>query len=343
MKKEVGSLQTKLQIPSLPKINRLSRSLWSEKIIEKLLLCVTLLGSTTVFFIMFFILSNAMPVLRASGLSFLTTGGWEEQFSAAWLAAPDQANWSFGAMELIAGTVLTTVGALILAVVLGLGCAVFLTELCPAWLRKTLEETVHLLAAIPPVIYGLIGLTVVVPLIQHQFISDELALQMIEICVLDGTSLLAGIIVLGIMITPTFVILAAEALRAVPRSYKTASLALGVSHWRTIVKIILPVARRGIMAGAILAAGIAVGEFIAVLMVSGGVAHLPSPEHGLVFFLEPVRTLAATLLLNSEVIGLATCEAALFACASIILATSILFSLLAYLIHGAGLKGGKPR
>lgn len=343
MKKEVGSLQTKLHIPALPKVNRLLYGLPSEEIIEKLLLFFTILGSATVFLIMFFILSNAMPVLRASGLSVLTTGGWDEQFSAAWLATPDQANWSFGAMELIAGTVITTLGALVLAFILGLGCAVFLAELCPQRLRKTLEDAVRLLAAIPPVIYGLIGLTVVVPFIQSRFISDELAMKMIETCVLDGTSLLAGIIVLGIMITPTFVILATEALRAVPETYKTASLALGVSHWRTIVKIILPVARRGVMAGVILAAGTAVGEFIAMLMVSGGVAHLPNPEHGFVFFLEPVRTLAATILLNSEVIGLATCESALFACASIILATSILFSLLAYLIHGAGLKGGKMR
>ena len=341
MNKEAGNLPTKLQIPAWPEIKR--HTPWSEKIMEKLLLLCTVLGSATVFLIMFFILSNAMPVFWASGLSFLTTGGWDEQFSAAWSATPDQANWRFGAMELIAGTVLTTVGALVLAFVLGLGCAIFITELCPHRLRKILEESVRLLAAIPPVIYGLIGLTVVVPFIQRQFISDELAMKMIETSVLDGTSLLAGIIVLGVMITPIFVILAAEALRAVPETYKTASLALGVSHWRTIVKIILPVARRGVMAGAILAAGTAVGEFIAVLMVSGGVAHLPNPEHGLVFFLEPVRTLAATLLLNSEVIGLANLEAALFACASIILAFSVLFSLLAYMIHGAGLKGGKLR
>ncbi|TLM99645.1 ABC transporter permease subunit, partial [bacterium] len=155
---------------------------------------------------------------------------------------------------------------------------------------------------------------------------------------LDGTSLLAGVIVLGIMITPTFVILATDALRAVPRKYKEAALALGISPWRMIIKIMLPVARRGIVTGALLSAGTAVGEFVAMALVAGGVAHLPSPANGLVFFLEPVRPLAATIFINSEVIGMSVAESALFAIAALILTICILLSLLAQLVKGLNLR-----
>ncbi|HBC93171.1 MAG TPA: phosphate ABC transporter permease subunit PstC [Pelotomaculum sp.] len=313
-----------------------------EAIIENMLLVCTVVGSLIIFFVMFFIFSKGLPVLQASGLSFFTTGGWDKTFSASWSAAPGKTNWQYGAVELIAGTVLTSVGALLLAVLLGMGCAVFLTEYCPGRLRRPVEAAVQLLAGVPPVIYGVVGLTVVVPLVKS-LISNDLAKQMVKICILDGTSLLAGIIVLGVMITPTFVILATDALEAVPATYRAASLALGVSHWRTIVKIIIPVARRGIMAAGILAAGVAVGEFVAMAMVAGGVAFLPNPAHGLVFFLEPVRTLAANIFINNQVLGRKDMEAALFACASVILFICIALSLLAQLINRINLKGGRPR
>ena len=314
----------------------------AEILIEKTLFIFTMAGSLVIFFVIFYIFSNGLPVIKASGLSFFTSGGWDRLFSAAWTAAPGRAIWKFGAAELIAGTVLTTGGALLVAGLLGMGCAVFLAELCPPGLRRPAEYAVRLLAGIPPVIYGVVGLTVVVPLIKS-FISDELAMGMVNICILDGTSLLAGIIVLGVMITPTFVVLATDALEAVPRAYKAASLALGVSHWRTVVKVMIPVARRGILAAGILAAGVAVGEFIAMAMVAGSVAFLPNPAHGLLFFLEPVSTLASNIFLNSQVLGVENMESALFACASVILFICIILSLLAQLINGAKLKGGRSR
>ncbi|OPY56007.1 MAG: Phosphate transport system permease protein PstC [Pelotomaculum sp. PtaU1.Bin035] len=311
-----------------------------EAIVENMILVCAVAGSLIIFFVMFFILSRGLPVLQASGPSFFTAGGWDKTFSISWSAAPGKTNWRYGAVELIAGTVLTSAGALLLAALLGMGCAVFLTEYCPVRLRRPVEGAVRLLAGVPPVIYGVVGLTVVVPLVKS-LISNDLAKQMVKICVLDGTSMLAGIIVLGVMITPTFVILATDALDAVPPGYRFASLALGVSHWRTIVKIIIPAARRGIMAAGILAAGVAVGEFIAMAMVAGGVAFLPNPAHGLVFFLEPVRTLAASIFVNNEVLGRKDMESALFACASVILFICIALSLLAQLINRADLKGGR--
>lgn len=303
-----------------------------ESIIEKMLFLAAVSSSILIFFIMFFVFTRAFPVLQASGLSFIFSVGWDEHFIQAWVASADQPVWKFGALPLIAGTFYTTLGALLIAIPLGLSCAIFLTELCPVWLRKPLTSTVRLLAAIPSVIFGLVGLMVVVPLISKYLISNELALKMIEICALDGTSLLAGMIVLSMMICPIFIALSSDALKAVPRRYKEASFALGVSHWRTIIKVLLPTARKGILAGAILATGRAIGEAIALSMVTGSVANLPSPAHGLVFFLEPLRTLASAIVDNAEGMGAPTIESALFACASILLLTSVALSLFARLV-----------
>ena len=333
--------KTQIEVPSVQSTSRSKSHGLSEWLVEKALMMVTVVGSGIIFFVMAFIFSNAWPVFQASGLAFFTTSGWEQQFSNAWQATTtSQANYRFGALELLMGTMYVSMGAMLLAGTLGLGCALFLAEICPGWMRRPLEAAIHMLAAIPPIIYGLVGFLVVVPMIKS-LISDELALQMIKIASLDGTSLLAGMIVLGIMITPTFVILATDALRMVPRKYKEAALALGISPWRMMVKIMLPVARRGIITGALLSSGMAVGEFVAMSLVAGGVVHLPSLAHGLVFFLEPVRPLASTIFINSEVIGMPALEAALFACAALILTISIIFNLLAQLINGLGLSKGR--
>jgi len=316
------------------------RKPFKEKIIEIILLLLTVLSSILIFFVMFFVISKAIPVLKASGFSFVFSGGWDENFLNAWQTSGEQSALKFGALPLIAGTVLTTSGALVFCLTFGLGCAIFLSEMCPAWLRKPLESTVRLLAAIPSVIYGLIGLMIVVPFISKHLISNELSLRMIKICALDGTSLLAGIIVLSMMIGPIFIAMASDAIKSAPKIYKEASLALGLSHWRTIVKIILPAARNGIVAGAILAAGRAIGEAIALSMVTGSVANLPNPAHGLVFFLEPVRTLASTIVDNAEGMSVAACESALFACGSFLLLSCVLLSLFSRIFSGNLRTGG---
>lgn len=310
-----------------------------EKFVEYSLLTATVFCSLVIVFMLFFIVQKALPVLQYNGLNFILTGGWDQQFYDSWMAGEIGPQWKFGALPLIAGTVYTTVGALIVAVILGLGCAIFIAELAPYRLQSLLESVIRLLAAIPSVIFGLVGLIVVVPFIQQTFISDELAARHINIAALDGSSLLAGIIVLSFMIMPIFTALAVDALRAVPRSYKEGALALGVSHWRTIVKLLLPVAGPGITAGAILAAGRAVGEAIALCMVSGSVAFLPNPAHGLVFFLEPLRSMASTIVDNAEGMNVPTLEAALFALGFLLLLASLALSLMARFVSRRVEKG----
>jgi phosphate transport system permease protein len=147
-------------------------------------------------------------------------------------------------------------------------------------------------------------------------------------------------VVLAMMIGPIFIALATDALRAVPYRYKEAALALGLSHWRAIVLVMLPAARKGILAGAILAAAKAMGEAVAMSMVTGSVAHLPSLRHGPVFILEPVRTLASNLVDHAEAMTVPSCEAALFACATVLLVSCTLLSLFARIVTGVTGEGG---
>lgn len=329
-----------------PRAFSASRHSVKEFLIEKGLFLFTILSSILIFFVFIFVAKEAWPVLRANGLAFVFTPGWDQDFYQAWVATAKEPSWHFGALPLICGTFFTTLGALCFTVPLGLGCAIFLVEVCPPWFFKPVESTVRLLSAIPSVIYGLVGLLVVVPWIDRHLITNEMSLRMAKVAALDGTSLLAGILVLGMMIVPIFVVLAADALRAVPKAYKEGSLALGISHWRTIIKVMLPVAKKGIIAGAILATGRAIGEAIALSMVSGSVANIPNPSHGPVFFLEPLRTLASTVVDNAEGMGVPTCESALFACGFFLLVSCVILSFFARLVargqkQGGGLNGEK--
>ncbi len=279
---------------------------------------------------MFFVMQKAWPVIAHNGIRLITTGGWDQQVNDAWAAT--EPHWRYGALPLVVGTLITTTGALIITALLGLGTAIFLAELAPARLRKPVESVVRLLAGIPSVVFGLIGLMVVVPFIQNKFVPDALALKYANIVPLDGYCLSAGIVVLSFMILPFFVTVATDALNAVPRTYKEGSLALGLSHWRTITRAMIPIAAPGIIAGIILAAARAIGEAIALSMITGSVGFLPSLKHGLVFFLEPVRTLAAAIVENGEGFGVNTMDYALFSLGTLLLFFSLILSLSARLI-----------
>ncbi|MBS3908855.1 MAG: phosphate ABC transporter permease subunit PstC [Actinobacteria bacterium] len=294
---------------------------------EKLLLLAAIISGSLVLVVIFFVIKEAIPIFVHNGVRFVTAGGWDQDISKAWASVEPM--WRFGALPVIVGTFIATGGALILTFILGIGCSIFLAELAPDAIRSPVEAIIRLLAGIPSVVFGLIGLMIVVPLIMDWFISDELALKYIKIVPLDGQSLLAGILVLTFMILPFFITVAVDALRAVPKTYKEASLALGVNGWRTIVKVVIPVATPGIVAGIVLASGRAVGEAIALSMVAGAMAFMPDPSHGAVFFLEPIRTMASAIVDNKETMGAETVETALFAIGSLLLLVSVLLSLTA--------------
>lgn len=184
---------------------------------------------------------------------------------------------SFGIWPMIIGTFLVTFGALLIALPLGLATALFLAEVADIKLRNIVKPLVELLAGIPSVVYGFFGLIVIVPLVQSTFKLDV------------GETVLAGSIVLGIMALPTIVTIAEDALRTTPRSLKEASLALGATRWQTLRRVTIPYAKSGISAAIILGIGRAIGETMAVLMVTGNASNVPHS------FLVPARTLPATI------------------------------------------------
>lgn len=182
-----------------------------------------------------------------------------------------------GVKPLILGTLWVSLGAILIALPLGLAASIFLSEIASMRIRNILKPMIELLAGIPSVVYGFFGLVVIVPFIQSTFNIPV------------GETGLAGSIILGIMALPTIITISEDAMRNTPRAMKEASLALGATKWQTIYKVVIPYSASGITAGAILGIGRAIGETMAVLMVTGNAAVIPGT------LLEPVRTIPATI------------------------------------------------
>ncbi|MDR2010904.1 MAG: phosphate ABC transporter permease subunit PstC [Bacteroidales bacterium] len=183
----------------------------------------------------------------------------------------------FGVLPLIAGTLLVSIFAILIALPLGLGVAIYLSELASERIRKIMKPTIELLAGIPSVVYGFFGLVVIVPLIQKIF----------DIPV--GETAFAGSLILAIMALPTIITVAEDSMRNTPRSMREASLALAATKWQTVYKVVIPYAASGISTAVVLGIGRAIGETMAVLMVTGNAAVIP---HSL---FQPVRTIPATI------------------------------------------------
>ena len=183
----------------------------------------------------------------------------------------------FGLLPLILGTLLVSFVAILIALPLGLGVAIYLSELAGETTRKWMKPTIELLAGIPSVVYGFFGLVVLVPIVQKSF---DLPV---------GETALSGSLILAIMALPTIITVAEDAMRNTPKAMREASLALGATHWQTIYKVVIPYAASGISAAVVLGVGRAIGETMAVLMVTGNAAVIP---HTL---FEPVRTIPASI------------------------------------------------
>jgi phosphate transport system permease protein len=197
-------------------------------------------------------------------------------FSAEWYPT-SQSHVRYGVLALIAGTASVTALAMALAVPFGVGAAVFVSEFCgPRW-KEGLKITIELLAAIPSVVWGFIGLTVMNPLIMQVF------------GVPIGLNVLNGGVILALMSVPIIVSIGEDALKAVPDSYREAALALGVTRWQMVYRVLLPAAKNGLLAAVLLGVGRAVGETMAVLMATGHAVHIPSSV------MDSVRTLTATV------------------------------------------------
>jgi phosphate transport system permease protein len=212
------------------------------------------------------------------GAGFLFSGFNPREFftSPEWYPT-SQSHVRYGVLALIAGTASVTALAMAIAVPFGVGAAVFVSEFCgPRW-KETLKITIELLAAIPSVVWGFIGLTVLNPLIMRTF------------GVPIGLTVLNGGLVLALMSVPIIVSIGEDALKAVPDSYREAALALGVTRWQLVYRVLLPAAKNGLLAAVLLGVGRAVGETMAVLMATGHAVKIPTSV------MDSVRTLTATI------------------------------------------------
>lgn len=214
-----------------------------------------------------FLLREAAPLVSEGGFTrFFTDNGWWPK---------DQ---SFEMTPMLLSSLLLTLGATLLAAPFAIGMAVFMVFVGPPWLTKLIRRLVEASAAVPTVVYGLWGVTTIVPLL--------------NLIKPPGASLLAGVIVLALMILPTITILSREALQMVPSSFVQASSALGISQTKTLLHVVLPAAWPGICASLVLGAARAIGETMAVLMVCGNIVQVPSSV------LDPVRALTANIALE---------------------------------------------
>ncbi len=231
-----------------------------EKTVRAALFLSALSAALILLFIVFFLFKEALPFLSHGDLvGFLTGTVWKPTANV------------YGAGIFIAGSILTTAGALFIAVPLGVACAVFLSEVAPKKAVNILRPAIELLAGIPSIVYGLFALIVIVGLVQQDLgkllTGDSLP---------TGKGILAAALILGVMILPIVISISQDAICAVPRSFREASYALGSTKWQTIQKVILPGAMPGIAAGVILGVGRAIGETMAVVLVLGNVGMIPS-------------------------------------------------------------------
>lgn len=217
-----------------------------------------------------FLFANGIPAMKEIGLfQFLLGTDW----------APKNQPASYGILPMIVGSLCVTAGAVIIGLPIGLLTAIYLSRFCPEKLHKVLEPLVQLMAGIPSIIYGFFGLVVMVPLARN-----------LRGC--TGVSMLTAAVLLGIMILPTIINLSESALNAVPNSYYEGALALGSTHEHATFFAVLPAAKSGILAAAVLGIGRAIGETMAVIMVAGNQARIPTS------ILRGVRTMTANIVLE---------------------------------------------
>ena len=291
------------------------------------LVCAVLLF---VLLLVVFVVREAWPSFAHNGLRWFGTGGTPDQQIQAIYTSTDLGQkpvYTFHAWPIVWGTLVTTVGAVCLSFVAALFVSVFVVEFAPAWIRAILEPVVRLLASVPSVIFGLLGVLVLVPFIGQHVITDANRRSVAYIVSLSGYSLLAGVLILTLMIAPLMIAVFSDGLRAVPRGWLEGSLGLGINRWRTFWKIGVRTARPALVAGTVLATARALGETVMLAMVTGGVSFAPNPADGLIFFVEPTRPLAATILQTAEQLTSAPMRHTIFAMAAVLLFSAALLSL----------------
>jgi phosphate transport system permease protein len=241
---------------------------WTETIITSLIKACGYSAIVFVLLIFYFLLSEGLPTLGETSLKALINTRWYpiENY--------------FGLLPLIGGSIVVTLGATLIAVPVGIGTAIYISEISPRWMREILKPLVELLGGLPSVVLGFLGILILAPALRRLLDLPT------------GLTALAGAILLGGIAIPTIVSVAEDALDAVPRAYRDAAVALGATEWQTIWRVTLPAARSGVLTGVMLGIGRAIGETMTVMMVTGNAPILPTSLNALFM---PVRTMTATI------------------------------------------------
>jgi phosphate transport system permease protein len=242
---------------------------WDEFLINQL---IRLSGYSMIVFIamiFIFLLKEGLPTLIEVNLGNIF-------FNIRWYPIEDY----YGLLPLLGGSLLVTIGAALVAVPVGLGTAIFISEIAPRWLREFLKPFIEILGGMPSVVLGFLGILILAPALYRLLDLPT------------GLTALTGSLLLGGIAIPTIVSVAEDALDAVPRSYRDAALALGATRWQTIWRVTLPAARTGVLTAVMLGIGRAIGETMTVMMVTGNAPVIPL---SLGAFISPVRTMTATI------------------------------------------------
>lgn len=241
---------------------------WSEFVIEAF---IRVLGSSTIGFVLLiflFLLREGIPTFLEVPAGNLLGTRWYPTFDL------------YGMLPLLLGSVLVTATAILIALPLSVATAVFVREVAPGWAREILKPLIEVLAGIPSVVLGFFGMTVLAPIVREGLGAPT------------GLTAFTGALILAYMSLPTIISVAEDALDAVPKSYRDAGLAMGATEWQTIWRVVVPAARSGIVTAVMLGMGRAIGETMAVMMVTGNAARMPLTVDS---FLRPVRTMTATI------------------------------------------------
>jgi ABC-type phosphate transport system permease subunit len=278
-----------------------------------------------------FVFQKAWPSFSHNGFEWFSPwagGNVDSELVNIFESPANPSDWVYTmhAWPLIYATVLITFWAVVLGLAFSLLSAMFIVEFAPEALRRVLEPVVRLLAAVPSVIYGLIGILVIVPFVGQHIITSGEKESVAGVIPLTGASIGVGILILTVMITPIMIAIVVDALRAVPTSWREGAVSLGINRWRAMWTVSVRAARPAIVAAAVLATARALGEAIMLSMVTGSVGFAPNPLDGTIFFAEPARPLAATIVDNAEGLSAVPFAQTIYAFASVLLISAAFLS-----------------
>ncbi len=308
---------------------------WTDEQAHRRLGAVACLVLLAIALMVVFVAIRAWPTLEHNGLvRWLGPGGDVDRQTNSMIdtsAHPPASAYHLRAWPLVYGTLLTAGVSVVIGLAFSVLAAVFIVEFAPPRVRAVVLPAVRLLAGVPGVVYGLIGVLVLVPLVGNHVISAGRKHAVQYVVQLDGTGVLVAIVVLTVMITPIMIAIVVDALRAIPRGWTEGAAALGANRWETVWSVSVRAARPAIVAAAVLACARAIGEAIALSMVSGNRGFSPNFLDGITYLFEPVRPIAASMVEQADAINSPAIKSSVYAFALLLLLSSLALSVGAYI------------